>query len=292
MINKVKNNLYWGKAIAAFFIVLLLMPLGHALMKIMESTMPPTTLHISAFVLGFVGWVIVIWGVFVKGDTKQTLMGLIGGLLFWTGWIEFLLQYFAQRVGAQPEIVNGEVVTQPEYLLMPATFGFYMLVMTLYLFCTRVGCNWINWWQRLLFGRRRDGIVARPITHHTSIVTFMEFNMIMWSSYLLLMFLYDPAFFGDHHPVTYAVGFFCLIGSVFIFRKQLHLSGWGANIRMAIATVIVFWVPVEIAGRIDLFREIWVEPQQYKGAIWGMLIALVVLVALLIVNARRTKTDK
>lgn len=292
MTDKIISNHYWGKAVGSFFIVLLLMPLGHAMMKIMEGTMPPTALHISAFGMGLIGWVMAIWGIFVKGDTRQTLMGLIGGLLFWTGWIEFLLQYFAQRVGAQPEIVNGEVVTQPEYLLMPATFGFYMLIMTFYLFCTRVGCNWINWWQRLLLGRHCDAIVVHPVTRHVSIVTFMELNMIMWTSYLLLMFLYDPAFFGDHHPVTYAVGIFCLIGAMLIFRKQLRLPRWGANIRMAVATVVVFWVPVEIAGRINLFREVWVEPRQYSGIIWGMLIALVVLVSLMIFNARRTKSGR
>ncbi len=281
------KKLYWGKAIASFFIVLLLMPLGHAIMILMEHIMQPTALHISAFMLGMVGWIVTVWGVFVKGDTKQTLMGLIGGLLVWTGWVEFLLQYYALRVGAQPEIVNGEIVTKAEYLLMPATFGFYMIIMTLYLFSTRVGCNWINWWQKLLLGKKRDIIVAKPLTRHVSIVTFMEFNMIMWSSYLLLMFLYDPTFFGDHHPVTFAVAIGCLVGSVFIFCKQLHLVTWGANLRMAIATVIVFWVPVEVAGRINLFREIWVEPEQFSGAIWGMVIALVALVAALIINIRK-----
>lgn len=29
----------------------------------------------------------------------------------------------------------------------------------------------------------------------------------------------------------------------------------GANIRMAIATVIVFWTPIEILGRMDLLSE-------------------------------------
>jgi hypothetical protein len=33
---------YWGKTVASFFLVLCTMPLGHALMKIMESAMPAT----------------------------------------------------------------------------------------------------------------------------------------------------------------------------------------------------------------------------------------------------------
>lgn len=135
----------WWKAIASFLVVLFTMPLGHALMMIMEKTITPVALHYSAFQMGLVGLFIVITGVFVKGDTKQTVFGLIGGLLFWTGWVEFLFQYYATRWGTQPEIVNGEVVTKPEYLILPASFGMWMMMMTLYIFSTKNGCNFINW---------------------------------------------------------------------------------------------------------------------------------------------------
>ena len=63
----------WWKAIASFLMVLFTMPLGHALMMIMEKTMTPEALHYSAFLMGLVGLLIVITGVFVKGDTKQTI---------------------------------------------------------------------------------------------------------------------------------------------------------------------------------------------------------------------------
>lgn len=47
------KNLYWGKTIGSILIILLLMPLGHALMIIMEHTLEPTMLHYSAFAMGF-----------------------------------------------------------------------------------------------------------------------------------------------------------------------------------------------------------------------------------------------
>ena len=114
---------------------------GHALMMIMDKTMTPAAVHYSAFIMGLVGLFIVVTGVFVKGDTKQTFCGLFGGLLFWTGWVEFLFQYYAVRWGTQPEMENGEVVTRPEYLILPATFGLWMMVMMLYIFSTKNGCN-------------------------------------------------------------------------------------------------------------------------------------------------------
>ena len=115
-----KEKKYPGKALGAILIVLLLMPLGHALMILMEHFLTPTALHYSAFAMGFMGLVITIWGVFVKGDTRQTCFGLAGALLFWTGWVEFLFMYFANRFGTQPELdpVTGEIVTRPEYLSM------------------------------------------------------------------------------------------------------------------------------------------------------------------------------
>lgn len=277
------KKLYWWRAIASFIFVLMMMPLGHALMILMEHTLTESTLHYSAFAMGAVGLAIVIAGVFVEGDTRQTLFGLIGGMLFWTGWVEFLFMYYANRYGTQPQIdpVTHEIVTRPEYLILPASFGFWVITMTLYIFRTRTGCNFLNWWQRLLFGKRIDSIIPRTMTRHTSIVTFLELNMIMWSSYLLLMFCYDNRFLGDSHPVTLFVGLGCLIGSFFIFAKQLRIKNWGANIRMAIAAVIVFWTPVEILGRNNILNEIWVAPLQHISEMIVTLLVFIILGAYL-----------
>lgn len=289
MIQKKKN---WWKSIASFLLVLCTMPLGHAMMIIMENTMTPAAVHCSAFCMGFIGLLLVIGGVFVKGDTRQTVCGLIGGLLFWTGWVEFLFQYYATRWGTQPEMENGEVVTRPEYLILPASFGMWMMVMMLYIFSTKNGCNFINWWQRTILRSRKNEIAARPMTHHTSIVTFMELNMILWASYLLLMFCYDRNFLGDRHPITSIVAAGCLLGSIFIFKKQLKLSSWGSNIRMAIATVIVFWVPVEVLGRLNFFHEFWVEPEKYATQIFSILVAFVVLMVYIMMAARKKKVSE
>ncbi len=287
-----KNNYYVGKTLISFLVVLFTMPLGHALMIIMEHLMNPTALHYAAFAMGAVGLAMVIVGVFVKGDTQQTLWGLFGGLLFWTGWVEFLFMYYANRYGTQPEIVNGEIVTRPEYLIMPATFGFWAMFMTVYLFCTKTGCNFINWWQKKLFRNRKDEIVARPMTRHTSIVTFMELNMMMWTCYLVLMFCYDSNFLGDHHPVTFIVGIGCLIGAVFMLKRQLKLASWGANIRMGFASVIVFWTPVDIMGRINFFNEIWVAPMEHKTEMFIILAAFVLLIIYLFYSTAKKKKQK
>ena len=96
--------------ITSFLIVLFTMPLGHALMIFMEHVLSSTALHYAAFTMGAVGLVMVIIGVFAKGDTRQTLWGLFGGLLFWTGWVEFIYVYYAHRYEVQPLLnAAGEV---------------------------------------------------------------------------------------------------------------------------------------------------------------------------------------
>lgn len=318
---KENNKRYWWKATISFLLVLFTMPLGHALMITMEHLLSPTALHYSAFGMGAVGLAMVIYGVFATGDTRQTLWGFFGGLLFWTGWVEFVFMYYAQRFGVHPELtngivtttteyingiasqpqmfINGELITnihdaeavstRPEYLMLSASFGFWMMFMLIYLFSIRSGCDFFNWCQRKLFRSKRNIIVARPMTRHTSIVTFMELNMILWTSYLLLMFCYDDNFLGETHIITPMIGAGCLAGSVYMFIKQLRLSSWGANIRMSIATVIVFWTPIEILGRLDFFSEIWVAPFQHKTEMICLLIAFLLLAVYLWFNERKKK---
>lgn len=295
---EVKTKRYPIKAILSFLLVLFLMPLGHAAMILMEKFLSASVLNLSAFLLGLVGIVITIIGIFAKGDTKQTLLELIGGLLFWTGWVEFVLAYYARRFGTMAQLSDGslmnydqavnigaDIATKPEYLILPSTFGFWSMFMLFYLFCIPSGCNFINWCQDKLFGKNKRKIVAKPIVRHTALVTFMEFNMIIWTCYLLLMFLYDDHFVGERSWFTMFVGVACFVGSIFIFMKQLKISSWGANIRMAITTVIIFWTPVEILGRLNFFQEIWVNPTEYIPQMIAILVSFIVVIAIVVFNA-------
>ena len=317
---------YYAKSILSFMLVLFAMPLGHAAMIIMEKTMEPTTLHYAAFFLGLLGLIITIVGVFAKGSTKQTLYGLFGGLFFWTGWVEFLYSYFAARFGVHYDLVGSGIVqttteyvngigvshemlingvnvkdipaaelkamrgSRPEYLIMPASFGFWVMFIVLYLFGSKTGCHALNWLQEVFFRGRRDEIVPRNMSRHTAITTFLELNIMMWTMYLMLMFLYDPAFLGDSHPVTIAIAIGCLVGSFFMFKYELKLGTWGANIRMAISTVVIFWTAVEVFARNGLLKEFWVEPLAHVPEMISILVSFLLLAAFLIIRSRKKKS--
>ena len=232
----------------SFFIVLFTMPLGHALMILMEHFLTHQQLYYSAFAMGAVGLVLTIVGVFANGDTRQTL-----------------------------------------FVMLPSSVGFWVMFMFLYLFSIKSGCDFFNYLQKIFFKKSKTRVEIKPITRNTSLVTFMEMNMILWTSYLLLMFAYDENFLGDRHPVTIGIAVACLIGSFFMMARLIKISSWGYAIRYSIPTVIVFWTFVEVLGRHDVFKEIWVHPLDYKTEMLMILAALVVTLGILLFMSSRKK---
>ena len=64
------NNI--GKTLASFLMVLFAMPLGHALMIVMEKLMDPVTMHYAAFAMGAIGLAMVIRGVFLWSSARNS----------------------------------------------------------------------------------------------------------------------------------------------------------------------------------------------------------------------------
>lgn len=267
--------------ILAFLIVLFAMPLGHAVMIIMEKAFGDEYVFIAAVTMGFAGLLFLVLGYLSKNETKATFWGLFASLFIWTGWVEFSFVYFAKRFGIDPLIANGEVVTKPEYLLMPSSLPFLVIFVLYYFFGSKTGCSFFNWLQRQF---KVSGIIEyKPVKRNMALTTFMELTMLLWTFYLVLLFAYDENFFGDRHPVTYILAFGSLFWSIYLFMRLVKISAMGRAIRYSIPTVIIFWNFVEILGRWDLFKELWVEPQKYR---LEMLLTLIVFIILLVISLR------
>lgn len=249
------------RGIAAFIIVLLTMPLGHAAVILLQSALGKDHIVLAGLLLGFIGMALVLGGMRVSRDLIATFLGLFGGLFVWAGWIEIGFEYHARQLGVEPLMQNGEVVTRPEYLLMPSSVGFFAVIMLYYLFGVRTGCRFFIWFQRLL--RIDRSIESVRISRNTAMVTFMEFIVLLWGFYLLLLFVYDEQFAGDRHPITCFIAFGSLLWSVLLFANLLKIGSLGYAIRYAIPTVVIFWNFVEILGRWNVFTEIWIEPSNY-----------------------------
>jgi len=247
--------------IVSFIVVLLTMPLGHTVMILMEEILGHEYVFFAAGAMGFAGLGLLIWGIVQKNETRATLLGLFAALFIWTGWIEFAFVYFSNRFGVEPLMVNGEIVTKPEYLIMPSSIGFWSVLMIYYFIGSKTGCHFFNWFQkRMRVIKPKQMKTGRT---NTAMSTFMELITLLWTFYLLLLFVYDENFFGDRHIVTYIVAFGSLLWSLYLIVKLLRIRSMALAIRYAIPTVIIFWNFIEVMGRWNFFSEFWVEPLVY-----------------------------
>ncbi|MBE9492240.1 MAG: hypothetical protein IMY70_05090 [Bacteroidetes bacterium] len=274
--------------IISFLIVLLTMPLGHAAMILMEKMFGHEYVFKAALLLGLIGVVLLIAGLKTSKETKATFLGLFAGLFIWTGWIEFAYVFVAKRVAIQPIIENGEVVTKPEYLLMPSSIGFLAVLVLYFLFNGKTQCVFFRWWQRnmrLNFVKREKAGKSRPY----ALTTATEIIAILWFFYLVLLIVYDKGIFGDRHIATYIVAFGSLLWSLFLFIKLIRIQKYAYAIRYAIPTVIIFWTFIEILGRWNLFKEIWIEPLKYWIEIVLIFAVFVLLIFISLLDKRKKK---
>lgn len=274
----------------AFIIILFAMALGHTGMILMENIFGHQYINIAAIILGFIGLVLLVYGVATVSKNKATFLGLFGGVLVWTGWIEFAYVYYANRFGIEPLMVNGEVVTKPEYLLLPSSIGFLAVFMIQYFFGSKTGCTFFNWFRKKL---RIDKIYEyKAVPRNTATSTFMEVIILLWTFYLVLLFAYDDHFAGDRHIVTYIIAYGSLFWSLYLFMKLLKVKTMDYAIKYAIPTVIIFWNFVEVMGRWDFFKEIWIEPGKYWLEMSFVLLVFVILIVIGMFEKKATSVVK
>jgi len=253
--SKVKYGIF------SFIIVLLLMPIGHALMVLIERFFH-TNMLLAAFGIGIAGTSLVFLGI-VKDENKKTatLLGLLGGILVWTGWVEFSFVWIAQKLNVSPLMENGEVATKPEYLVMMSSLGL-LSVFTMFFLSSQTRCQFFSWFQKV-FGIKVRTRMLEKAEKFIAVTTFIETIMILWMFYIVLLLVYDNDIAGSNHPITYVVAFGSLFWSIYLFLRLIKIQEFDYAIRYAVPTVIIFWNFVEVMGRWDLLNEIWVEPTEY-----------------------------
>ena len=259
----------------SFIIVLLFIPLGHALMVLNEKLIPEHK-FLGAAILGFTGLFLLFIG--IRKNEKpltSTLLGLIAGILIWTGWVEFSFVWIAEKLGVAPLIENGEIATKPEYLVMMSSVRLLSTILILFFF-KQSSCTFFQWFQKL---GKMEMTKVKSQEKFWAGITFIETIIILWTFYIVLLLVYDKDIAGERHPLTYIVAFGSLFWSAFLFLKLIKIKKFDYAIRYAIPTVIIFWNFVEVTGRWDMFKEIWVHPFEHwiaNSIILGFLIGFTI----------------
>jgi hypothetical protein len=264
--------------ITAFLLVLFVQPLGHTAMIMMEHTFGEQYVYLSAAMMGVIGGAFLLSGMRDTREVPATVFGFFAGTLLWTGWIEFSFVFYADRLAVAPLIENGQIVTKPEYLVMPSSLGVLLATLLYFTFNRETKCNFFRWLQRHC--NVGTGAPTRRYKRNFAAITALETIYVIWFFYVVLLLLYDDALFGDRHPVTYIYLFFNTVWALYLFWRLMPISRGASAIRYAVPTAVIAWTSVEILGRWNFFTEIWVHPLDYAFEMSLVLCAFAAFVAL------------
>ena len=270
--------------ILAFLIVLFIMPLGHAVMILTQVILGETYQYVGAVLLGLLGFGALLASLKKKSETTRTFLGLFAGICLWTGFVEFSFVFYASHLGIPPVIENGEIVTKPEYLLIPSSVGILLSIMFYFFLNGQTRCGFFLWFRRLF--RMNIPFTPNTQTKNYAIITAVETIFVLWAFYIVMMIAYDERIFGDRHWFTYVVFAGSLVWSIYLILRLIRYVKMGAAIRYAIPTVIIFWNCVELLGRWNFYREFWIEPTKYTLEVGIIFTAFVGAILLTVLSSR------
>lgn len=200
----------------------------------------------------------------IKSDAGQSILGIFGGNLIWTGGIEYglLLASRSLGIGKAVTVVDGQLVAvYGEYILLKHTWGVLLLVMVYLLFLESSRCPIFLWWRKKV-PTMRGPVVSGKISNYGPRTAF-QYATTVWGFYLLLLWAYDASAFGVYSLTTKAILLFSLAGTVYCMVQLHRQSGWGPALRYSIAAVCVGWTAIEILAKWGVMKEPWLllDPQ-------------------------------
>lgn len=248
--------------ILAFVAVLMVIPIGHAAMVLTEHLFGEQHRYSAAGALGAVAIALLYIGVRARREALGTWLGFFAGQLVWTSWVEFSFMFYGRVLyGVPPQVQGGEVIQEPEYLMMTTSLGILGACFFYFFFNRDTRCNFFVWFHRVL--RLRLGERAPGRDRDYCGITFMETVVVTWFFYVAQLTIYDPALVGAFHPVAYAAFFVCLVWGIYLFARLVKYQRVSSAVRYAIPTSIILWCDVEFLSRWGLLREVWIQPQKY-----------------------------
>ncbi len=265
----------------AFLIVFITQGLGHTVMVGMELLFGYEYQYQAATFLGLVGAYLLYLGMKNPSEVAATWLGFFAGTFLWTGWVEFSFVFYANLLSVPPLIETGEIVTKPEYLIMPSSLGVMMATLAYFLLNKETKCNFFKWFQRNL--HMSTGRPSRSYKRNFAAITCLETIYVIWFFYIALLLIYDKSILGDTHWFTYVLFFGNLTWAIYLLQRLVRFWKVTTAIRYGIPTAIIAWNNVELLGRWNFFTEIWIHPDQYAlemGLIFGAFLAFTLIAVL------------
>ena len=268
----------------AFLIVFVVQGLGHTVMIGMEKIFGEAYVLQSAFTVGLAGAILLFLGMRHEGEVAGTWYGFWAGTFIWSGWVEFAFVWNANFLNV-PDLMDtrvaGEIATKAEYLVMMSSIGVCIGVLVPLMLNRETKCNLFVWIQRNL--KLRTGKPSRGYERNFAYITFLETIFVTWFCYIVLLFIYDENILGDRHPVTYVIFFLNTIWAFYLLSRLVQMWKVTTAVRYSIPTAIIGYSSYEIAGRWNLYADIWVHPERF-GPVLGLIAGALAIAAFLAVK--------
>jgi len=265
----------------AFIVVFITQGLGHTLIVLIEQIFGSGYQYQTAFILGLLGAVLLFVGMKNENEVPATWLGYFAGFLLWTGWVEFSFVFYAEYLNIEQVLSNGTVNQYPEYLVMQSSIGVLMVSLLYFFLNKETKCNFFRWFQRNL--GLSTGRPTRGYKRNYAAITAMETVYVIWFFYIVLLLLFEDAFVGARHPMTYVFFFLNTTWALFLIYRLSKFWNVTRAIRYAIPTAIVAYSSYEVIGKWGILVEFWVYPKEYLTELLIILGAIVIatLIAIL-----------
>jgi len=282
--------------IVTFVLMFVGVGLAHTLMVLIEHGLgKETTLAVSPL-LGFIGIVMLWYGVKSKSENFQTWIGFLGGIIVWMCWVEFFYMWYGRmNWGILPRMdgVDGLRVsgTWPEYMIMGSTIGTLLMMLCFYTFDKDTRCNMFLWFQDKLGLKEALGRSTKTARDRNyAIITFMETFFVTWFCYAWNLLIFDPGLVGASKlflGLNMGSVFVATVWSGFCFTRLIQFKRTSTALRYAIPVGNIFWLNVEILEKFDMLTAIWVDPWSYTLEMSVIFAAFLVLIGLLVLAPKK-----
>jgi hypothetical protein len=270
-------------AIIALLIVYGWQGIGHAVMFLMENRWFKQDVYMASFIMGAIGAVMVYVGR-NKSENTSTLLGFLGGSLIWLSWIEFSFVYVAHTQHVEG-VMWGAKLTKGEYLVMLSSSGVLLASLMFFFYNPDTRCNAFMWLHRNF--RMNVGPRTSAQGRNLSSIVAMETIYVTWFCYIWLLIIYNPAFFGTDHWVTFLSCGLFFVWALYLIQRLWWFQRMAPALRYAIPTAIIAWNVNEILEKWGKLTEIWVQPEKYGIQIGIVAISLILVIVLAVVSPAR-----
>lgn len=229
---------------------------------------------------GAVG-ICLVWRGRTRAPLGASLHGLAGGALIWMGWFEHGFDVLARLMGVPPLMWNGAYVLPPNLILLQSSTLILVPLLLLFGMNADSGCRMFLWVRRRL--ALRPGQPSRMLAAQHARTAALEYLMVSWFMYAVILVLLDPRLLGSSHPATSGVLVGLIMWSAWLaVRAVPRQIDPAIAIRYAIGSGGIVWLAIELAAQLRWFPEVWVRPLEQpwlNAAFWLAFLAAAVLAA-------------